>query len=151
MPSPPERKRVRIPDFDYAKPGAYYVTICTAGRKSTFGEVKDQVVLLTQLGRVVRENWLAIPSHFPGVTLDECVVMPNHLHGILWLPERAGHARPLPAIVGSFKSAVSRQVGQPVWQRSYFEHVIKTNEALGRIRRYIETNPSIWDTDPERR
>jgi len=89
------------------------------------------------------------PKHFPNAALDEFVVMPNHLHGIVLLDVGAGHARPLPVITGSFKSAVSRQAGFSVWQRSYWDHIIRSEDELNQARRYIADNPSRWSTDKE--
>ena len=130
----------RLPTFDYASAGAYFVTICAHRRRVLFAS--------DQLASAVTDCWHEIPSHFP-VEPDGFVVMPNHVHGILWL--RAGHARPLRTIVGSFKSATARRVnelrrtpGEPVWQRGYYDHVIRDEADLSRIREYIETNPIRW-------
>ena len=90
----------------------YFVTLCAVDRKCLFGEIVDDEMRLNQIGTVVASCWGEIPKRFPNVTLDEFVVMPNHLHGILLLGDAvAGHARPLTVIVGSFKSAVSRFPG----------------------------------------
>jgi putative transposase len=99
-----------------------------------------------EAGRVVVERWSAIPEHFSAIKLDAFVVMPNHLHGILWL-SRAGHAPPLPLVVGSFKSATSRAVGQPVWQRSFYDRVIRNDSELSALRQYVADNPLKWAVD----
>jgi REP element-mobilizing transposase RayT len=108
-------------------------------------------------GEAAVRCWDEIPRHFPHVELDAFVVMPNHVHGVLLFedqagdtgePARAGHARPLPVVVGSFKSAVSRRLG-PVWQRSYWERVVRSGEELDQIRDYIEDNPLRWPVDAE--
>jgi len=93
------------------------------------------------------ECWREIPGHFPEVTLDAFVVMPNHVRGTIMVG--AGHARRLPVIVGSFKAAVSKRVGIPVWQRNYYEHVVRGEEDLNRIRDYIDNNPFFWSVDKE--
>ena len=125
---------------------------------------------------IVEDIWRAIPAHFPNVKIDAFVIMPNHVHGILCILEPEGianvvarHASPvrrgreggvpprsLGAIVGSFKSSVARQAnelrgtpGLPVWQTNYYEHVIRDEDELNRIRRYIEGNPARWAEDPE--
>jgi putative transposase len=147
-----------------------------------FGRVRDGVMHLNAMGRIVDESWRRIPDHFPGVELDEHIVMPNHVHGIVRIPEiqpippippippvgtrhasslkirgpvtaptgdQARHS--LPAIIGSFKSAVSKRVnrqngtpGATIWQGRYHDHVICDQESLERIRRYIRENPLHW-------
>jgi len=139
-----KRQHMRLADYDYSRAGAYFVTLCAVDRKCLFGEVVADEMRLNQIGSVVVSCWGEIPKHFPNVTLDEFAVMPNHLHGILLL---AGHARPLPVIVGSFKSAVSRLAGFPVWQRSYWDRIIRSEAELNQARRYTWENPSRWSTD----
>jgi REP element-mobilizing transposase RayT len=130
------------------------------------------VVHLNQFGNIVQECWIAIPEHFPKVILDEFVIMPNHVHGIIVIAETprvgATHASPLHkhprgpqrqsvgAIVGSFKSAVTKRINEcraapsePVWQRNYYEHVIREEASLNRVRKYIAENPLQWAYDPE--
>jgi len=127
-------------------PGAYFVTVCTHRRASLFGSAAAAIA--------VQACWDEIPSHFP-VELDAFVVMPNHVHGIVVLP-RVGHARPLQTIVGTFKSAAARSVnrlrgtpGEPVWQRGYFERVVRSERELEALRGYVLNNPDAWYADPE--
>lgn len=144
-----KRQHIRLAGYDYSRAGAYFVTLCAVDRKCLFGAIVADEMRLNQSGTVVVSCWGEIPKHFPHVTLDEFVVMPNHLHGILLLEDvMAGHARPLPVIVGSFKSAVSRLAGFPVWQRSYWDRIIRSEAELNQARRYIGENPSRWSTDP---
>jgi REP element-mobilizing transposase RayT len=89
----PERKSPRLREHDYATAGAYFVTVCTRDRACLFGAVVHDDMRLSQTGQVVESCWIDLPAHFPGLTLDAFVVMPNHLHGIVWL-SRAGHAPP---------------------------------------------------------
>jgi putative transposase len=142
----PERKSPRLPGYDYATAGAYFVTVCTRDRACLFGTVLNDKMRPNEAGRVVVERWSAIPEHFSAIKLDAFVVMPNHLHGILWL-SRAGHAPPLPLVVGSFKSATSRAVGQPVWQRSFYDRVIRNDSELSALRQYVADNPLKWAVD----
>jgi putative transposase len=139
MPAP-ERKSPRIHAYDYATAGPYLVTICARHRACLFGTVVDDCVLLSDLGAAVARVWIEIPLHFDGVVLDEFVVMPNHVHGIVWL-SRAGHAPPLPVVIGSFKAAASRAAGQVLWQRSFHDRVIRDERELHAIRRYVVENP----------
>jgi len=157
-PEHPQRRRLRLPEYDYAQAGAYFVTLCTRGHACLFGMVLDREMQRNAAGEAVVRCWDEIPRHFPNVELDAFVVMPNHVHGVLLLlgdeaedtgePARAGRARPPHVVVGSFKSAVSRRLG-PVWQRSYWERVVRSGEELDQIRDYIEDNPLRWPVDAE--
>jgi REP element-mobilizing transposase RayT len=163
------RGSIRLKGYDYSQVGAYFVTICAKDRACLFGEVVDDGMRLNPEGLVVEQCWNAISEHFPSVALDEFVVMPNHVHGVLWITntEPPRHT-PLPhapcgtqrgsigAIVASFKSAVSKRInelrgtpGTPVWQRNDHDHIIRDEETLNRIRQYIVDNPVHWAMDHE--
>ena len=144
---------MRLAQFDYAQPGMYFVTICAANRTCLFGEVIDGVVRHAAAGNVIATVWRAMPSRFPEIMLDSFVVMPNHFHGLIGID--SGLKRGLPAVVQAFKSLSARLIGAqrcstfPVWQRGYYEHVVRNDADLDRIRRYIEENPIRWDLDEE--
>ncbi len=163
------RRSIRWFAYDYAQAGAYFVTICTADRQGPLGQVEGVEVRLSGLGQIAATCWRAIPEHFEDVELDAFVVMPNHVHGIIVIGDgRARHASPLQgaakgperrsvgSIVGAYKSAVTRRIretggtpGAALWQRNYYEHVIRSEQQLSRIRRYIEANPANWMSDHE--
>jgi len=158
----PSRKNNRLGNFDYSTPGAYFVTVCAAGRRHLFGDVKFSEVRLNTLGRLVGDLWESIPAHRgPRVALDQYVVMPNHFHGIVLILPRsrfpeAPEVPPLGVIVGSFKSALTREWNRlvpgrsgPVCQSGFFEHVIRHEMALQRVRDYITNNPRQWTLDRE--
>ena len=162
---------MRLPGYDYTQAGTYFVTVVTRNPVSVFGKVTDDRMVRNELGRITYECWDAISEHIPGVTCGEFVIMPNNIHGITILPDTVGaqHAAPLPppprgnvqsgslgAIVRSYKSAVTRRInaardgpGTPIWQRNYYEHVIRTEDELDRVVRYIAENPAGWIEDPE--
>jgi len=145
-----QRRSIRLPSYDYSECGAYFATICAYERRCLFEDsmVKDALLWA----------WQSIPEHFDGVSLDEFVVMPNHIHGILWIRWKGG-ACPAPTlgtIVGSFKSAAAKRVnqtrgtqGKSVWQRNYFERVVRNEAELNAIRQYIMYNPVMWNEDCE--
>jgi REP element-mobilizing transposase RayT len=164
------RHSVRLPDYDYSQPGAYFVTICTKDRRNLFGGVVNEEMCLSRFGGVVKACWEDLPRHFAEVDVNEFVVMPNYIHGIVVLVDGMGtacrahtterYARPvtgsLPTIIRSFKSAATKRIneirrtpGQPVWQRNYYEHVVRTEEEMNRIREYIAGNPATWHDDVE--
>jgi len=144
----PERKSPRLREYDYATAGAYFVTACLRDRACLLGSVEADEMRLSRLGRIVEHCWLEVPVHFLAVALDAFVVMPNHIHGILWL-SRAGHAPPLHRVVGSFKSAASRAAQRRLWQRSFYDRVIRDDEERRALREYVEENPVRWAVDLE--
>ena len=180
------RRSIRLKGYDYTQAGAYFVTICTQHRECLWGDVIGDEMQLNDAGQMVKTNWDQLPQRFPTVELDEYVVMPNHLHGILVIVERArAGTRPAPTqgndvgatlvvapngagtspastlgdIVGAFKSLTTdeyivgvHQRGWPhfdkkVWQRNYYEHIIRNDRELNAIRRYIQDNPKQWALD----
>ena len=169
------RRSIRLQFYDYSASGAYFVTVCTQERRCLFGDAVDGVVQLNDAGRAVERTWLAIPRHFPHIDLDAFVVMPNHVHGVIIIGDRPVGAkdfsplhntsqpgrRPsgaLPKTIGSivrgFKIGVTKWIRDntdtyAVWQRNYYEHVIRSDESLVRIRQYIFDNPARWAFDRE--
>src|SRR5688572_22638458 len=109
-----DRHSIRLDGFDYARRGAYFVTICTADRQCLFGDIAAGELILNKWGQIVASCWSEIPRYYPHVRVDEFVVMPNHMHGVLMFDDaRAGHARPLQplgTVLGSFKAAVTRAI-----------------------------------------
>ena len=159
----PHRHTVRLPFFDYRAPGAYFVTACTRDRQPLFGHVMDGERHLSALGRIVEEEWHLLPERRAQVEIDAFVVMPDHIHGIVWItvgdvrdtdrrgaincaPTAPGVVMPgsLSSIVRAFKAGVTRRAGAPVWQRGFYEHVIRNGRDLDNTRRYIEENPLRW-------
>ena len=164
----PNRQSIRLREFDYSRNGAYFVTVCTTQRLCLFGDIEDGEIRLSPVGQVTRLRWQDLPSHTPGLTLDVWVVMPNHLHGIIVLPGSSVTGVPvsnlprgpkpgsLGAAIAGFKSAVSRDIAEkhlspvrPLWQRNYYERVIRNDRELDAIRRYIVDNPLCWEDDPD--
>ena len=160
--TPARRKSLRLPSYDYTEPGSYFITLCTYDRSCLFGDIVGGESKSNGVGRIVETCWLGIPQHFPGVELDLYVVMPNHVHGLVTLLDTTNEPTPnhprqdIHAVIGGFKSAATRQVnamrntpGVALWQRSYYEHVIRSEKGLDRIREYIANNPAKWELDDE--
>jgi REP element-mobilizing transposase RayT len=177
------RRSVRLKEYDYSQPWAYFVTICIRDRACLFGEIVDEVMRLNEAGHAAQQCWMDIPDHFPfpQVVLDEAIIMPNHIHGIIVI-HRRGEASAIPphvseeqprsdasplrqrpngtqprslsAIVQNFKSVSTRKMnaasgspGTSVWQRGYYEHVVRNEDELKAIREYILGNPARWNED----
>jgi putative transposase len=163
-----QRSSARLKTFDYTSNAAYFVTVCTFSREHLFGQIVDAEMQLNDVGRIVWECWNVIPEHFPHVELDAFIAMPDHVHGIVLISQpsetnvRTSPLRPdtalerpngpkkrsLGSIVGSFKSAASKRInesrglpGTPVWQRSYWDRVIRDDRELEETRSYILENP----------
>jgi putative transposase len=160
-PAPRGRRSLRLRGYDYAKGGAYFVTICTQDRACLFGEVSAGSIRLNQSGRQIAMLWESLASRFSGVEIDLFVVMPNHQHGILVLPDVEAMATRLGDVAGAFKSMTTvdyirgvKAKGWPkfrwkLWQRNYYEHVVRDETELNRIRQYIDDNPAQWEFDDE--
>jgi REP element-mobilizing transposase RayT len=204
-PETPRRRAMRLAGYDYAEAGAYFLTVCTQGKRCLFGEVVGGEMRLNRPGKIVRETWDGLPRHYPHVELDAFVVMPSHVHGVIVLVgaglkpaligelhtddaktglkraglkpaligelhtddaktglKRAGlkpaptKRHGLPEIVRAFKTFSARRInemratpGVRLWQRNYYEHVIRDDAEWNLVREYIVYNPSRWDEDWE--
>ncbi len=171
------RQSIRLPGFDYAAPGANFVTIVTQNRECLFGDVVDGVMVLNDVGQMIETWWNKIPERFSHVYLDTWEIMPNHIHGIIGITDvGAGLSRPdrittitdqgaktaplhqntLGQIIAFFKHQSTKHVAismrieyMKLWQRNYHEHIIRTDAELNRIRQYVADNPKNWETDED--
>ncbi len=168
------RRSIRLVGYDYSQPGAYFVTICTFQKKCVFSEIVDGQRRLNDWGRIVHEEWFRSARVRPEIELDACVVMPNHMHAIVGMTVGADSVRPqaeaakgtrrvplrrsrsLSSLVAGFKSSTTSRIRQlarvadiRVWQRNFYEHIIRDENELNKAREYISTNPLRWPSDPE--
>jgi REP element-mobilizing transposase RayT len=180
------RRSIRLRNYDYSQPGAYFVTICTYQKQSWFGEIKNGQIYLNQLGKIVADEWLKTCKIRPNFKLDEWVIMPNHFHGIVIINDYSGDdqslgardapldlgARDAPLDLGArdaplqqkpnslssciagFKSAVTKRINllrqntdTPIWQRNYYESILRDEKYLAVVREYIINNPKNWTND----
>lgn len=169
--SQPRRRATRLRGYDYGQTGGYFVTICVQDQKCLFGKIIDGRMQLNEIGKIVVECWNHIPQHFFSAKLDVSVVMPNHLHGIILLgtggtkcPCPPTHSQPtrrgevssptLGQVVAYFKYQSTKYINQHrdmpgtrIWQRNYYDHVLRDDIDLQRIRQYITSNPMQWELD----
>ncbi len=186
------RRSIRYKDFDYTQPGAYFFTLVTRERANLFGRIDQGVMDVNRFGEIIHRVWLDLPRHYPYITLDWFVLMPNHVHAIIFqnhddkgrggssLDVKTTMLKPLPGdvmtvsggetcpykmrrhglseIVRALKSFSARRInqirsapGQAVWQRNYFERIIRNQKELDAIREYITDNPRRWTEDKEYR
>ena len=168
------RKSIRLQGYDYSREGAYYVTIVTYHRDCLFGEIVNGEMFLNEFGKIADECWRAIPNQFPFVELGAHVIISIYAHGIIAIHTdelssnvgatqcvaptptitrpKGPKPKSLGAIIGSFKSAVSYRIHKElnatgIWQRNYYEHIIRDEKDLQNKTDYIEANPLLWDED----
>ena len=143
----------RLKGYDYSSPGAYYITIVTKNRKCFFGHVEKDEMILNEFGKMVNNFWKEIPKHFPYVILDEYIVMPNHVHGIIILDEfkTLAKRKPVGTIINQFKGSCTTTIRMIDinfgWQSRFHDHIIRDEKELDRIRQYIIDNPINWNSD----
>ena len=161
------RHSIRLKNYNYSQAGAYFVTITAYGWYPLFGSIDNGSMNLNEMGNLAQFCWNQIPYHFENAQVDQFIVMPNHVHGIIILTKlnaktRRGAASSalsgLSTIVRSYKSAVTKEVnivkgtpGSPVWQRNYYEHVVRTDKELNDVRQYSLDNPVKWTLDQDNR
>jgi len=156
----PRRKFLRLPEHDYSQIGAYFITIVTQERANLFGKIDNGKIEISPAGESLWRWWEELSKKFSGVTPFEFIVMPNHIHGIVVI-ELANASIPLGDIVGWYKSMTTNEYirgvksnGWPpfdrrLWQRNYYEHIIRSEVDLENTILYIQTNPDRWETDEE--
>ncbi len=166
MPYNPEihhRRSIRLRDYDYSKEGAYFITVCIKNRECVLGKIENGKMTLDEYGMIVEKEWLRTETMCFNILMANYIVMPNHFHGIIIINAdcRGGVTPPLRKytlgqIVAYFKYQTVKQINQirktpgiPVWQRNYYEHIIRNKKELDNIRRYIEANPVLWEYDME--
>lgn len=151
------RRSIRLKGYDYSSPGYYFATFCTQYRYYLFGKIIGGQMQLNDAGKMVEYQWVMLPERFDNIRIDQYMVMPNHFHAILQIVAPKGDV--LGDILGAFTSIVTVEYirgvkennWQPfpkkLWQRNYWEHIIRNEEELLRIRNYIKNNPLKWEID----
>ncbi len=167
-------KSARLQYYDYGQNGAYFVTICTKNRKMFYGKIINKQVKLSNLGKVATKYWSEIPSHFPFVSLGEYVIMPNHIHGIIFINKSddivetqnlaslrkrqnsenifGPQSKNLASVIRGYKTAVTKYARKhtkitDVWQSRFYDHIIRNEKELLQISKYIKGNPINWGKD----
>jgi REP element-mobilizing transposase RayT len=176
-------KSIRLPDYDYRKNGGYFVTICTQNRICCFGNIKNNQVQLSSIGKIAQQSWIEISKHFNYVYIDAFIIMPNHIHGVIIIDQPSQNiaidshrditrkvstndvdyvsqtmsqlspkAGSLSVIIRSYKATVTRRCKQNSidnfsWQPRFYEHIIRDQSSLDKIREYIINNPIKWHED----
>ena len=155
----PKRKQIRIDNYDYSTPGAYFITVCTANREKCFwsecrGELSSPAnIPLSNIGIIVNNEIQKLNSVYDAIRVDKYCIMPDHIHFIISINAdengrtRRGELRsPVSAptisrVMKQFKGSITKQVGQPIWQKSFYDHGIRNQQDYNEIWQYIENNP----------
>jgi putative transposase len=166
------RKNNRLQRYDYSCTGCYFVTMCVQDRQEWLGKIEKEAMVLNEYGTIAAIHWEDIPKYYPNVELDEWVIMPNHIHGIIVISSGTAHvgtaqcAVPtdcsvsvktvaVSQIIKSFKDVTIKRIRSEFgnvqfrWQRSFYDHIIRDESSVNRIREYIMNNPKQWDLDVE--
>ena len=157
------RKSIRLKDYDYSQSGGYFITICSYKNEFIFGKIMNGRVTICQYEDILKNNWNLLPESDPNIELDVFTIMPNHIHGILFIQnaEKGGETPPLRRltlgqVIAKFKYLTTKEInlvrrtpGQKVWQRNYYERVIRNEKELEKIREYIVFNYLKWESDDE--
>ena len=161
------RQSIRLKNYDYASDGYYFVTICTKNKSECFGEIIDGKMVLNEIGKIANQCWLEIPKYFPDAILDEHIIMPNHIHGVIAIEKQnpivgnenfrslrgwyGAKSRSLSSIIRGFKIGVTKWRHQNnydfEWQKSFYDRIIRNEKSLDKIREYIRNNPPQWELD----
>lgn len=173
----PNRRSIRLRGYDYSQEGLYFITLCCRDRICRFGKVINGEMVLNQIGEIATACWLQITEHFTNVILHEFIIMPNHVHGIIEIsvgakylsptketdiskeraknisPQRAaGTSKTIGSVVRGFKIGVTKWARtntniHDLWQRNYYEHIIRNEKSYHNISQYIQNNPLNWNED----
>ena len=157
------RCSIRLKGYDYSTPGAYFITICAKERELLFGDVTKGIMNENRIGELVKRIWFDVPMRFKMIEMDAYVVMPNHIHGIIVIHETYNKRNndtcdiltvTLGEIIRAYKSLTATgvnklldRIGQPFWQRNYYERIIRNEDELNHTREYIINNPPDWESD----
>ncbi|MCI0711650.1 MAG: transposase [Chloroflexi bacterium] len=147
-----QRKSPRLQGYDYSQSGAYFITICTHHRQYLFGAIQHGEIALLFAGEIAAVCWNVIPDHYPDIELDAFVVMPNHVHGIIVFAGQSDFKTILGRVINGYKGAVTARIRQHqpdliIWQSRYYDHIIRSEDSLNRLRAYVEENPARWEED----
>lgn len=150
----PKRKQIRLEGYDYSQNNAYFITICSRKKQNLFWITENpnltfeiEMLPLSNIGLIIQEAIGKIPVVYPNIEIDIFTVMPNHLHMILCITENSGCAPTVSTIINQLKGAVTRQVGYPIWQKSFYDRIIRSDKEYQHIRDYIYFNPANWIDD----
>jgi len=163
-----KRKIIRLHKYDYSRNGYYFITICTLNRICYFGDIINNIMILSKTGQIILSQLLWLEKQYQYIKIDTYSIMPNHVHVIIKIdnlfcrggsrpaPTVIQKIKPIPEIIGAFKTTSCKLIRQTeykyfIWQRSFYDRIIRNDIELNAIREYIKNNPRNWETDRNNR
>ena len=140
-----KRKNPRLKDYDYTLGGYYFITICTADKKHYFGKIVEDKIQLSEIGKLAYNNIENLEKIYNVIKIDKFVVMPNHIHMILIIDKETDLT--LSRIIKQYKEWITKTIMKPIWQKSYYDHIIRNEKDFYRIWKYIDENELKWSLD----
>ena len=141
----PQRKSIRLKEYDYSEPGYYFLTICIKNRLHLLGTIVDSKLQFSKEGIIVTKYISSIHETYDNMEIDEYTIMPNHIHMILIIHKKEKVT--LSHIIQQFKGIVTKELGYSIWQKSFHEHIIRNEKQYYIIKQYIQNNVANWEND----
>ena len=141
----PRRKNIRLKYYDNSEEGMYFITICTRNRIKLFGEIETKEIKLTKVGKIVEKSIINLEKIYNNITIDEYIVMPNHIHIIIIINEKNNLT--ISRIINQYKGRITKTIGYPIWQKLFYEHIIRNESEYYKIKQYIQNNIVNWKND----
>ena len=145
-----KRKNIRLKEYNYSEEGYYFVTICTKDRKNIFSKIEKcrgdhWSSVLTQNGKIIDMYIKEIEEVYKNIKIDEYIIMPNHVHILMNINKNENIT--LSRIIQQFKGKTTKEIRYPVWQKSFYEHIVRNEKEYIKIKEYIINNPENWEKD----
>lgn len=140
-----ERKNPRLKKYNYALEGYYFITICTKEKNHFFGEIIEEKMQYNRIGRIANNSIERIEEIYKTIKLDKYVIMPNHIHMILIIDKETSTS--IPRVIKQYKEYITKQIGESIWQKSYYDHIIRNEKDYSRIWQYVDNNILKWSLD----
>lgn len=141
----PSRKRIRLQYYDYSEENMYFITICIKDRLEILGKIIEENINLTKEGNIVKQNVSKIQKIYKNVIINEYVIMPNHIHILLLINYKSNVT--ISKVIKHFKTNITREIGYSIWQKSFYEHIIRNEKEYLQIKKYIKNNVINWKKD----
>ena len=141
----PVRKKIRLNEYDYSQENMYFITICIKNREEILGKIIENNINLTNEGKIVNQNINKLEEIYKNIIIDEYILMPNHIHILLTINYKNGIT--ISKIIKHLKANISREIKYSIWQKSFYEHIIRNEKEYLKIKEYIQNNVINWRTD----
>ena len=141
----PTRKKLRLQDYDYSKENFYFITICVKNKLQILGEISKDIIKLTKEGHIVKQNINKINQFYKNIMIDEFVVMPNHIHILIIINYKNNIT--ISTIIKHLKTNITRDIKCSIWQKSFYEHIVRNEKEYFKIKEYIKNNVINWKKD----